>query len=192
MVSFYDYLKLLLPKITNELVICTLAGVSRQWFDLKRPDGNLYTVYMAGATPIALGLALALPHRRVISLDSDGSLLMGLTILPVVAQQDPSNLIIIVCDNESYGAIDGLPTHTAGAACLAGIARESGIRNVVEVKELTEFQKAIDDAFKANGSSFIVAKVKQSHQPSPHKLPHALDNKFQLVRYMETTENRSK
>ena len=97
MVSFNDYLKLLAPKITDELVVSTLATVSRHWHYLKHRDGNLYTIYMSGATSFALGLALALPHRRVISLDSDGSLLMGLTILPVVAKQNPANLIIIVC-----------------------------------------------------------------------------------------------
>ncbi|MFC1869204.1 thiamine pyrophosphate-dependent enzyme [Thermodesulfobacteriota bacterium] len=153
----------------------------------------MYQVYMAGATSIALGLALALPHRRVISLDSDGSLLMGLSVLPVVAQQNPPNLVIIVCDNECYEPFDKLPTQTADVANLAGIAREAGIRNAIEVRELPEFQKAIDDAFKANGASFIVTKVTKSHQsgPRPHGLPYnGTENKFQFIRHIETTENR--
>lgn len=190
MVSFYDYLKLLTPKMTDELVICTLAGVFREWPDLQHQDGNLYQIYMAGATSFALGLALALPHRRVISLDSDGSLLMGLSVLPVVAQQNPSNLVVIVCDNESYGAIDGLPTHTADVASLAGMAREAGIRNAIEIRELPQFQKAIDDAFNAKGTSFIVAKVTKKHQPARHRLPYnGIENKFRFIRHIETTEN---
>ena len=92
----YECLQLLAPKITDELIITDLGGVAREWSHLKERDGNLYRPFMAFPTPIALGLALALPHRRIISLDGDGSLLMGLTILPVVAEQNPSNLIIIV------------------------------------------------------------------------------------------------
>jgi len=192
MVSFYDYLKLLTPQMTDDLVICTLAGVTRVWSDFNRPDGCLYGVYMGGATSFALGLALALPHRRVISLDSDGSLLMGLSALPVVAQQNPSNLVIIVCDNECYGAIGGLPTHTADVANLAGIAREAGIRNAIEVRKLPEFQRALDNAFEAKGASLIVTKVTKGHQPGPRPqgLPYnGTDNKFQFIHHIEATEN---
>ena len=189
-VSYYDYLKLLAPKVTNELVITCLGGTAREWHDLKHRDGNLYHTYMSGTSPMALGLALALPNRRVISLDTDGSILMGLTALPTIALQNPSNLIIIVCDNERYEAVDKMPTLTASVADLAGIARKAGIKNVTEVKELPEFQKAIDDAFQANGVSFIVAKVKLSHPSILHYTLHAVENKYRFVRYIEETENR--
>ena len=188
MVGYYECLQLLAPKITNELVITSIAGVSREWHNLKHRDGNFYGVYMGGATAIALGIALALPHRRVISLDADGSMLMGLTVLPVIAQQNPSNLIIIVCDNECYESAGNLPTFTADVANLAGMAREAGIRNVTQVRELSEFQEAIDEAFQANGASFITAKVKQSYRPVPYPVLYKVENKFQFVRYIEATE----
>ncbi len=189
MVSFYDYLQVLAPKVTDELVVANIAGVSKDWHHLKDRDGNLYQVYMAGVTPIALGIALALPHRRVISLDSDGSMLMGLTILPVVAQQNPSNLIIIICDNERYEATNKLPTFTAGVTDLAGIAREAGIRNVRLVREKSEFQTAVDEAFEGNGTSFIVAKVQLGHRPVPYTILRGAENKYRFIRYIENTEH---
>ena len=188
-VSFYDYLQLLAPKITDELVITGVAGVAREWSSLKDRDGNLYSIYMGGPSAMALGLALALPRRRVICLDTDGSLLMALTVLPAIAQQNPSNLIIIVCDNERYEAAGKIPTFTAGVTNLAGIAREAGIQNVWLVRELSEFQIAIDEAFPVNGASFIVTKVKASHPAVPYTPLYGIENKFRFVRYIEKKEN---
>ena len=173
-VSFYDYLKLLAPKVTDELVITGVAGVGCEWHDLKPREGNLYQTAMAGTSAMALGLALALPHRRIISIDTDGGILMGLTGLPAIAQQNPSNLIIVVCDNESYEAAGKIPTFTASVANLEGIAREAGIKNVRLVKELKEFKEVIDEAFRANGTSFIIAKVNLRHPPVPFYTLHTV------------------
>lgn len=189
MVAFYEYLQLLVPKITDELVITSIAGVGEEWYHLKDRDGNLYGTFMAGTTAIALGIALALPHRRVISLDGDGSLLMSLTVLPVIAKKNPSNLIIVVCDNECYDAAGRLPTFTADVTNLAEVARGAGIRNVTEVAELSEFQKAIDDAFEAKETSLIVTKASLSHGLAHRKTLYGVENKFRFVRYIETTED---
>lgn len=189
MVDFYDYLKILSSKITDELVLTNMAGVSREWCHVNDRDGNFYQVYMAGPTPIALGVALALPHRRVIALDSDGSMLMGLTVLPVVAEENPSNLIIIICDNECYEAAGKIPTFTAGKTDLAEVARGAGIQNATVVKDLSEFQTSIDAAYKGTGVSLIVIKVKAGHRKVPYTILRGPENKSRFVRYVEKTEN---
>jgi len=188
-ISFYDYLKLLAPKITDELVLTCVGGVGKDWEGLRPHEGNLHQTYMAGTSALALGIAVALPHRRVISLDTDGSILMGLGILPVIAKQNPSNLIIIVCDNECYEAAGKIPSHTASVTRLAGMAREAGIKNTTEVKELPGFQEAIVKAFTAKGASLIVAKVTASHPKLPYYNVFSVENKFRFVRYIEKTEN---
>jgi thiamine pyrophosphate-dependent acetolactate synthase large subunit-like protein len=185
----YECLQLLAPRITNEIVVTNVGGVAREWFHLKDRDGNLYRPYLGHATPLALGIALALPHRRVISLDGDGSMLFGLTILPVIAHQNPSNLIVIVFDNEAYEASGKIPTFTAGATNLAGMAREAGIPNTRLVRELVEFEKAIVEAFQAKGASFIVAKVDMSPRRIQYSTLDGIENKYRLVRYIEKTEN---
>ena len=172
MSSTNEYLQLLTYKITDELVISTIAGISMEWRQLKHRDGNLYGVYMTGATSFALGLAVALPHRRVISLDGDGSMLMGLTILPVIAQQNPSNLIVIVFDNELYAAAGRVPSFTAGTTNLVRIAQGAGIKNARLVRQLSEFQEAIDEAFHADGTSFITVKVEVPSKPRPVSYTH--------------------
>lgn len=189
MVRRYEYLKLLATKIKDELVITNVAGVAKEWDHIRHRDGNLLQVYMAGATPLALGIALSLPHRRVISLDGDGSLLMGLAILPVIAKQNPSNLVVIVFDNEAYEAAANVPTLTAGPADLMEMARGAGIENAITVRELSEFEKAIDLAFQATEATVIVVKVPSGAAPIPFYAMDGIENKYRFIRYIEKTEN---
>ena len=184
----YECLQVLAPKITDELVITNLGGVAREWQYLKEREGNLYSPYLGQATSLALGLALAVPNRRVISLDGDGSILLDLTVLPVIAQQAPSNLIVIIFDNQAYEAVGSIPTFTAGKTNLAEIARGAGIQNVSLVKELSEFEKAIDDAFKAKGATFIVVKAELGHLPGTWLALDGTENKYRFIRYIEKTE----
>jgi thiamine pyrophosphate-dependent acetolactate synthase large subunit-like protein len=188
-VKRYECLQVLAPKITNELVITNLGGVAREWYQLKDQGGNLYQPYLGHATPLALGLALALPHRRVLSLDGDGSMLLTLTILPVISAQNPSNLIVIVFDNQAYEATGGLPTLTSGPANLAGMALEAGIPNTHLVRELPDFEKAINGAFRSMDSSFIVAKVEIATQRFPYPTFWGIENKLRFIRHIEKTEN---
>ena len=163
----------------------------REWYHAKDRDGNLYNMWMAGSTNVALGLALALPHRRVISLDTDGSMLMDLTILPVIADKNPANLIVIVFDNELYECLPPgtVPTHTAGPTDLVKMAQGAGIQNCRLVREPIEFQEAIDEAFQASGVSFIVVKVDRIREPLDYPTFLGTENKFRFIRYIETTEN---
>ncbi len=189
MASRYELLQLLAPKITDELITLNVAGVRREWCSIKLRDGNWHHIYMSGATAFALGLAAALPHRRVISLDGDGSMLMGLSILPAIAQQNPSNLIVIVFDNEAYDACAQVPTFTAGPTDLAATARGAGIKRARLVREPSEFQAAIDEAFQAKeGTSFIVAKVDHGTVRVPFADIGGTESKFRFVRYIEQTE----
>ena len=149
----------------------------------------MYQPYLGHATPLALGLALALPHRRVLSLDGDGSLLLDLSVLPVIAEQNPPNLIVIVFDNEAYEATGGHSTFTAGRTDLAGIAREAGIRNASVVRQLPEFEEVVDKAFGAKEASFIAAKVEIATKKVGWLAFRGIENKYRLVHEIEKTEN---
>ena len=52
---------------------------------------------------------------------------MGMGSLATIGLQKPSNLSIIVLDNEAYGETGGQASHTAAAADLVGVARACGI-----------------------------------------------------------------
>jgi thiamine pyrophosphate-dependent acetolactate synthase large subunit-like protein len=190
MTKLSEFYKILAAKVTDELVVTNLTSANFQWRALTEPrDANIYDVYMSGATSVALAMAKCLPHRGVISLDGDGSILMGLSILLAVGQQNPSNLTIIIADNESYDAVGGHPTFTADKADLVAIAQGAGITNVWEVRELSEFQRVIDEAFQADGASLINLKVEKGIKLRGNMNLDGIENKYRFIRYIERTEN---
>ncbi|HYY25195.1 MAG TPA: thiamine pyrophosphate-dependent enzyme, partial [Candidatus Udaeobacter sp.] len=105
----YDFLKSVAKHSGDALVVCTGWG-AREWWALCPSDGNLKTRTLGLVSSIAAGLALALPHRKVIAIDGDGAFLMNLCGLPTVALQNPSNLIHLLFDNEVYEASGGTAT----------------------------------------------------------------------------------
>ena len=58
-------------------------------------------------------LATAQPSRPVLVITGDGEMLMGLGALATVGVAKPTNLAIVVLDNERYGETGMQPTHTA-------------------------------------------------------------------------------
>ena len=65
----FDCLKLLAAHISDEaLVVCNLQDTTYEWQHIRPSDGNLLRQGMAIVTPVAFGIAIALPHRRVIAL----------------------------------------------------------------------------------------------------------------------------
>ena len=189
MTTCHELFKILAAKVTDELVVTNLGRVRHDWQRLTEPrDGNLYEIYMAGATSVALGMAVSLPHRRIIALDGDGSILMDLAILLAVGQQNPSNLIVIIGDNQAYEKAGGVPTFTPGIDLVA-IARGAGIPNAWLVREPSEFRRVIDEAFKASGASFIDLKVETEPWLRHPVTLDGTENKYRFIRYVERTEN---
>src|ERR1700751_5713320 len=107
--------RLLVGKLkANEAVV---GGIGNTNFDLwasgQRPE-NFYMLGSMGlAFPIALGVALAQPKRRVFALEGDGSLLMQLGCLSTIATLKPKNLTLVVMDNGIYQITGSQPTPAA-------------------------------------------------------------------------------
>ena len=190
MTTCYEMLKVLADKVTDELVVTSIGRVRLDWGRLSEPrDGNLYEIYMGGATSVGLGMAVSLPHRQVIALDGDGGILMDLGILLAVGQQNPSNLIVIIGDNRAYEKAGCVPTFTADKeVSLETIARGAGIPNVWTVTEPAEFQKAIDEAYRAKGASFIDMKVVTEPWFRHAVTLDGTENKYKFIRYIEESE----
>ena len=139
----YDCLKAIAPHFGEELVVTNIGAVRHEWQALRPHPGNYHLQNLGLTSSMALGLALALPHRKVVAFDGDGSLLLNLGSLATMANQHPKNLIHIVFDNECYESSRGAPTATAGQADLAAVARGCGFANVITAKTLAEFERGI-------------------------------------------------
>jgi hypothetical protein len=83
--------------LRDEAVVVSLGHPACDLFAAGDRPLNFYTWGSMGLTSsIALGLALALPDRRIVALDGDGSLLMNLGSLATIGMCLPPNLLIIV------------------------------------------------------------------------------------------------
>jgi thiamine pyrophosphate-dependent acetolactate synthase large subunit-like protein len=189
MMQRYDFLKAIAGDAGDALAVCTGWG-AREWWALRPGDGNLKTRTLGLVSSIAAGLALALPHRKVIAIDGDGAFLMNLCGLPTIALQSPPNLIHLLFDNECYEASGGTRTasHVADAVALAGGA---GYKHATWVKTPAEFRSEFVQGWKRNELTLLAAKV-QPGQPGdlpPLRLDE-IENKYRLMRYLEETEKR--
>jgi sulfopyruvate decarboxylase subunit beta len=187
-VKRFDCLSLLAPLIKDEdLVVTTLGWVAGEWFAVRHKESNLYQVNMGMCTPLCLGLALVLPHRRVIAIESDGSVLLNLGAMATLANKRPLNLTVIVFDNQCYMATGGLPTATAGVTDLASMANGAGIEDSYSVSSLEEFEHEARAAIQRSGLSYIVAKVEAAGKRMSTDMD-GKEGKYRFVRYIEKTE----
>ncbi len=119
---------------------------------------------MGGAAMIGLGLALAQPERPVLVITGDGEMLMGLGALATIAVRRPSNLSILVLDNEHYGETGMQETHTKHGVDLVAIARGAGFTQTMLVTEEGQ-ATALREAIHAPGLFFAAAKIDDATQP---------------------------
>lgn len=185
----YDCLRAIAPRFGDTLVVTNIGAVRHEWQALRPHHGNFHLQNLGLTSSMALGLALALPHRKVVAFDGDGSLLLNLGSLATIANQHPRNLIHVVFDNECYESSRGAPTATAGQADLAAVARGCGIKNVATARTLPAFEAAFGGAFEADDLSFILAKVEPGAGDVPAAALDSQENKYLFVRYIEKSES---
>jgi sulfopyruvate decarboxylase subunit beta len=190
----YECLELMAPLMTDHLVVTSQSGQRIEWSQLSNHEGNLLLGMMGAALGVGIGLALALPHRRVVVLESDGSVLLSLFNLPTLARLNPANLTVFVFDNGVYsGSRISEPTATAGRTDLEKIAKGAGIRQATTIRNIRAFKQDGLAALRKKGPSFIVCKVEESlvHRKIPRPTIDLAENKYRFVRYLERTEGKA-
>ena len=120
---------------------------------------------MGGAAMTGLGLALAQPERRVLVITGDGEMLMGIGALATIAVQRPTNLALVVIDNERYGETGMQETHTAHGVDIAGMADSAGWSATTVVRTESELEALVPTFYEAQGPLFADIKVTTDHAP---------------------------
>ena len=185
----FDLLKKMAGMIPSDhLVIGYCIGlISYEWWQLTRHwENSILLGSMGCGTPLGIGLAMALPHRRVIVIDSDGSTLMEPGVLPVLGNLSLPNLIVVVLDNGAYESIGWKPdgerfkTYTAGNTDLCAMAKGAGIKNAVTIHTLDGFERHFSGALSGKELSYLVAKIE--HQPCQASVKDidAVEHKYRL------------
>jgi thiamine pyrophosphate-dependent acetolactate synthase large subunit-like protein len=152
--------RILAEKLTDEVVVTNLGQATLDMQKIADRPLNCYTFGSMGqCSSVGLGIAVARPDVRVITLDGDGSLLMNLGQLCTVANEAPANLAIVVWDNEVHQTTGGQPTATSMRSSLAGVARGAGIEKVLEPQNEEEVSAAFDRMLSEEGPFFVQVKV---------------------------------
>ena len=188
----FDCMRSLAARLRDELVILSLGGSVDEWYNAAphMRAASLFQQQLGCVTPQAFGLALGLPHRRIVSLDTDGGLLFNLGILATLANERPPNLLVVVWDNECYQSIGGPPTHTAGGRVdLAAIGRGAGLEHARTARTLEEFERLCIEGLQTAAPFLLVAKVAAGVEPGiKRKHSDGREDKYIFVRHVEATE----
>jgi thiamine pyrophosphate-dependent acetolactate synthase large subunit-like protein len=197
----YEWLGRLANRIPEDsLVMVTYIGaVSFEWAQLtKEHPRSAHLGQMGDVIGMAVGLALALPQRRVVCLDGDGSVLLELGQLVVLGQQAPANLTVFVVNNGCYESIGWdsggtrRPTATAhGTADLAALAKAAGVPNVATVETVEDFEREVNVAFTASGCRFVDVRTHPSATRVAPRQIDGIEDKYRFVRYVEQLEGQA-
>src|SRR5258705_2821774 len=185
----YDCLRAIAPHFGEELVVTNIGDVPHERQALSPHHGHYHVQLLCMMSSMTMGLAVALPHGKVVAFDGDGLLLLNLGSLATIANQHPKNLVHVVFDNECYESSRGAPTATAGQADLAAIALGCGIANVLTAKTLDEFENGFMRALRDDNLYFIHAKVEVGAGDVPAAPLDSQENKYLFVLYIEKSEN---
>jgi len=157
----YDATVRLRARLAEEDAV--IGGIGNTNFDLWAAGPRNLNFYMLGsmglAVPIALGVALAQPERRVIALEGDGSILMQLGCLSTLAKLAPGNLGTIIMDNGCYQITGSQPTGTAFGTDIEAIANACGLEHSATVATGAALETALDRFWQIAAPWVIVVKI---------------------------------
>ncbi len=190
--SRFDCMRRLGARLRDELVVLSLGGSVDEWYNAAphMREASLFQQQLGCVTPEAFGLAVGLPHRRIVALDTDGGLLFNLGILATLGNEQPPNLLVIVWDNGQYQSIGGPRTHTAsGRVDLAAIARGAGLPQAFTATTLEDFDAHCAAGLAATEPWIVVAKTDGVLEPGlKRKHSDGREDTCTFVRHVEATE----
>ncbi|HSW17179.1 MAG TPA: thiamine pyrophosphate-dependent enzyme [Ramlibacter sp.] len=165
----FRILSALLP---DDIVVSTYSSAF-EWMATRPHPLNYVAVGAMGlASSHALGLALAMPNRRIVVLDGDGSLLMNLGTLVTIAAAAPKNLIHFVSRNGSYEANGGHPIPGEKTVDFAGLAKSAGYRNAEVISALPAFVARAPALLEAHGPTLVELHLEPGDTEPPANYEH--------------------
>lgn len=178
-----DYYRVLVDALPDDtLVVTSLGNASYLWARLRDRPENFYVEDAMGlALPLALGLALARPDRRVVVSEGDGGLLMHLGVLVTLGAVAPPNLTVLIVDNGVNAASGGQPLTNAGLD-VAALARSAGVRRVEAVDSPDGLKRAIAAALGAPGPTLLALATEPDVEgvtPPEPLIPVVVKDRFQ-------------
>lgn len=176
----------------DDLVTTSIGATWDDWWNHKPADNTFFGGTLGSVTTTALGMSAALPHRRIIALESDGSVLMNTGAMCTLGNERPANLTVVVMDNGIYENIGGPPTHTSRNTDLAKMADGAGCLNAVTADAADAFAKEFKRMLEDDEMGYLVAKIepfkKHPWKWEERKPTDGIEDKYNFLRYIEKLE----
>ena len=134
----------------RDAVVSTTGKLSREIFEIRERNGcshehDFLTVGSMGhASMIALGMAEALPDRRIWCLDGDGAVMMHMGALPIIGKRSPARLVHVVVNNGAHETVGGMPV-CSGALDLKKTALAAGYRRILSADSEESLEAALKE-----------------------------------------------
>jgi sulfopyruvate decarboxylase subunit beta len=176
----------------NDLFVTSIGATIDDFWNYRHNDNVFFTTVLGSVSSTALGLSLALPHRRVIALESDGSVLMNTGAMCTLGAERPGNLTIVVMDNGIYENIGGPPTHTSRGTDLAAMASAAGCPDATAAHDIESFAAHFERMLNDGTLGYLVARIVPGVHPWPadqKKHSDGIEDKYRFLRYVEKLEN---
>jgi len=159
LIDRYPAIKKILEHVRDgDLVVSTTGMISRELFALNDRPGNFYMLGSMGlASALGLGLAIQSPQKRIFVLEGDGSALMRLGTLPLIASEQVPNLVHIILDNEAYESTGGQASISSNFD-LAETAGAAGFPWTRRAEDLEGLEAALTEATASGLLSLILVK----------------------------------
>lgn len=176
----------------HDVIIATTGKTGRELFELrlKRDDvqHDFLTVGGMGHTAsLALGVALAQPHRRVLCLDGDGSLLMHMGATAITGSLAPSNFIHVLLNNRAHESVGGQPT-VAASVDFGAVITGCGYTTYHSVRKLEELSTIWQKITTISGPHLLEIHLKQgSRKDLGRPTTSPIQNKDAFMEYLSHT-----
>lgn len=159
----------------DELIVHANGAVSRESYACRDRKENFYLLGSMGlCASVALGIAVNRPERKVVALDGDGNVLMGLGNLALAGAIKPDNFIHLVLDNQAYGTTGNQPTISSLVA-LDQVAGAAGYRTAYSIALKEELIEVLTLCKKEPGPHFVQVLVSREICRQCPRIPYSAE-----------------
>jgi thiamine pyrophosphate-dependent acetolactate synthase large subunit-like protein len=180
-----DIVKRILGGQDDILVVTGLGGAGYDCTAARGDHDLNFCMHgaMGGAPIVALGMAIAQPTRRVITVLGDGDMLMGLGSLATIMTKKPENLAVVVLDNGHYVETGNQLTASGYGVDLAGMAKAAGFPIAFDLADPSEVDERVQEIQKAKGPVFACVKISSDQPPT---VPKTRDASYMKLRFRKS------
>ena len=187
-----EALEMILDNLSDETIVVSTTGkTSREIFEIREKNNQsheqdfLTVGSMGHCSSIALGIALAKPHRQVVCIDGDGAMLMHLGSITSIADMKPKFFRHILMNNKVHESVGGQST-AAKYIDLSGIVNSLGANKMFKAESPVELKQYIGEFLSCSNSSFLEVKIQSGSRDDlgrPTKTP--VENKVSFMKFLE-------